>query len=267
MGSGSGRPRPKTHKFAFTGLMRCSCDAMITAEEKYKRQKNGNLHHYFYYHCTRKINQNCTEKSVELKNLEKQIDTLLSDLSISDKFKEWAIKYLHEIRTEQAHSQEASFVTKQKRLETIIKQLDNLILLYTSPENADGQLLSADELKSTKSTLLKEKVMLEEELNNQGKQIEEWVELTEKTFNFTRYARTWFMHGDIDTKRAIFACLGSDLLLKDQKVALTLHKPFQIIFERKNSIEQELARLEPLKFCSMKQKSSVFAADFPLTSG
>lgn len=35
-----GRPRPKRHRFAFTGLMNCgTCGAMITAEEKIKHQK------------------------------------------------------------------------------------------------------------------------------------------------------------------------------------------------------------------------------------
>ncbi|MDP3697156.1 MAG: recombinase family protein [Candidatus Taylorbacteria bacterium] len=262
-----GKPRPQTHKFAFTGLMKCPCGAGITAEEKFKRQKNGNIHRYIYYHCTRKISPDCTEKSVELKDLEKQIDTILADLNISPKFQEWAIKYLHEIRTEEAQSQEVSFMAKQRRLEAVIKQLDNLVLLYTSPENADGQLISSDELKNNKSKLLKEKSALEEELNFQGKEIEEWVELTEKTFNFARYARAWFTNGDMDTKRAIFACLGSDLLLKDQKVALTLHKPLQVIFEKKNFAEQELTKLEPLKFGSIKGKSAVFAAEFPIMSG
>ncbi len=35
-----GKPRPKTHIFAFTGLMECGeCGASITAEEKIKRQQ------------------------------------------------------------------------------------------------------------------------------------------------------------------------------------------------------------------------------------
>lgn len=42
-----GKPRPHTHKFAFTGLMKCGvCGGMITAEEKVKRQLNGNIHNY-----------------------------------------------------------------------------------------------------------------------------------------------------------------------------------------------------------------------------
>src|SRR3989344_3249693 len=76
-----GRPRPKTHKFAYTGLIKCPCGAAITAEEKFKKQKNGKVHQYIYYHCTRKIDPSCTQKSVEVKKLEKQIETVLSSRS------------------------------------------------------------------------------------------------------------------------------------------------------------------------------------------
>ena len=50
-----GRPRPKRHVFAFVGTMKCGeCGLSITAESKTKVQKNGNVHHYTYYHCTKK---------------------------------------------------------------------------------------------------------------------------------------------------------------------------------------------------------------------
>ena len=81
-----GKPRPKKHRFAYTGLIRCgNCGAMITAEEKIKRQKNGNVHHYTYYHCTKKINPDCRERAIEVKTLSKQIDTILENLTISEK--------------------------------------------------------------------------------------------------------------------------------------------------------------------------------------
>jgi len=49
-----GAKREKTHSFDFSGLMRCGeCGAMVTAEDRIKRQKNGNVHTYVYYHCTK----------------------------------------------------------------------------------------------------------------------------------------------------------------------------------------------------------------------
>ena len=73
------------------------------------------------------------------------------------------------------------------------------------------------------------KVALESELKTHGKTIEEWVELSERTFNFARYAQIWFAKGDMQTRRAIFAALGSHLIIEDQKLNVELHPYFKII--------------------------------------
>lgn len=263
-----GRPRPKTHKFAFTGLMRCgNCGACITCEEKFKHQKNGNIHHYIYYRCTKKINPQCAEKSIELKELTKQIDEVVSGLNISDRFKHWAISYLHEIRKTEAQAREQTLSAKQKEYERVTSQLDNLLLKYTSPENSEYQLMTEREYTDLRTKLLKVKTKLFDELNSQDKEIEQWLELSERTFNFARYARIWFAQGDLDTKRAIFACLGSHLILKDQKVAINMRKPFKFIFEGLPFAQQELERLEPLKNYDIAGQIKHFVQQFPILSG
>lgn len=263
-----GRPRPKTHIFAFTWLMRCgSCGAMITAEEKWKYQKNGNIHHYIYYRCTKKLNPNCTEKAVELKDFEKQVDEAIANITIPEKFKNWAIKYLHDVRKDEAKANEDSVAAKNRRYESIVKQIDNVMLTYTSPENINHELMTDEECLRLKANLLKEKNQIESELKSMGAKIEEWVELSERTFNFVRYARIWFERGDLETKRAIFACLGSHLVLKDKKVLITLKKPFSILFERLPKAANELKRLEPLKMPENKIKFEESASKFPILSG
>ncbi len=240
-----GQPQSKGHIFAFTGLMRCgNCGAMITAEEKTKHQKNGNVHHYVYYRCTKKLDTKCPEKCIRLEELTKQIDTVLAGLHISEEFQKWAIKYLHELRKTEAQAQESTLEASQQKHARVTKQLDNLLIKFTSPENEGQGLISDTDYKTLKSSLLKQKSDLEATLEAQGRGIEEWLELSERTFNFARYARTWFEKGDMETKRAIFACLGSDLLLEQQRISFILRKPFKFIFEGLPEAESELARLE-----------------------
>ena len=263
-----GRPRPKKHKFAFTGLMKCgNCGAMITCEEKFKHQKNGNTHHYIYYRCTRKINPNCLERAVELKDFNKQIDGVLNRLSISERFHKWALAFLHELRITEAKSREQGLSSKQKEYEHITKQIHNMVLTYTSPDNADEEMMTKQQLIELKSDLMKQRARLEEDIKSFGKDTEKWVELSERTFNFARYARIWFAKGDLDTKRAIFACLGSDLILKDQKVAINLRKPFRFIFEGLPKAMSELERLEPLTNPVDTRRIEHFTHQFPLLSG
>lgn len=257
------RPRPLTRKFALTGIMRCGhCGAMITAELKVKHQKNGNVHHYVYYRCTRKIDPECTEKAVELNALNKQTDTLISGLTISDKFRSWAIKYLHEVRQNEVKSNEQTLVNKQKRLSEIVRQLDSLLLRFTAPENQNGELISDGEYKLAKASLIKEKNTLESALEAQGKEIERWVELSERTFNFARYAHIWFERGDLETKREIFACIGSDFIIKSQKLNVQLRKPFRFIFENINKAEKELSSVRTSENGLYKGQSIFFDPQF-----
>ena len=251
-----GKPCPKTHLFAFTGMMRCGfCGSSITAETKTKRQKNGNVHEYIYYHCTKRKNEACVEKSVEVKNLNAQIDELLSRITISEGFKEWAIKYLHEIRESEAESQETILKNKNKELESVNTHLSKLILDYTSAENTDGGIMSADELKAVKGGLQKRKIALEEELTKVNIEKDKWLELSEKTFNFARYARSWFEQGNNDTKKSILNCLGSNLIIKDQKLNVLLHPFFLSIFEEKDKVEANFASARTSKnLLSERQK-------------
>ena len=259
-----GKPRPKQHRFAFTGLMKCgNCGAMITAEEKIKRQKNGNVHHYIYYHCTKRKDENCPEKMIELKDLNAQIDTLIKNLSISEKFKSWAIKYLHEIRQNEAQSNETILDNKQKQLLQATKQLDNLLLKFTSPENEGGKFISDEEYQTLKTRLIKEKSSLESELKTHGKVVEEWLELSERTFNFARYAHIWFAKGDMDTRRAIFAALGSHLIIKDQKLNVELHNYFKVIFDNLPQAEKELLNVRTSENATNKRQIAQVWAKCP----
>ena len=260
--------RPHTKSFAFTGLMKCgSCGCAITAEEKYKFQKNGNVHRYVYYRCTKKKDKNCPEKMVELKEFNRQVDLLLRNITVSEKFKDWAIKYLYFLRKEEAATYKTQFDENQKHLADVMKQIDALLFKYASPENRDGHLIGGDEYARMKSILLKEKSRLEMQFNNQGKEKETWLEMSERTFNFARYASIWFEKGDEDVRRAIFACLGSSLLLTNRTLDITLRKPFSILFSRLSGANAEMERLEPMKLPVNTVEFFNFVKQFPIMSG
>ena len=239
-----GRPLMQHKSFPFTGIMRCgSCGAGITAEEKVRKYKNGTSQHFIYYRCTKRINKTCPEKYVEAGNLSSQIDFLLSKLTISEKFQEWAIKYLHEIRKNEAHTKIDALASKKKEHQQIMEQLASLLIKFSSPENKDGVLISDIEYQAAKIGLIARKNTLEADLQSQGQVIEQWVELSERTFNFARYARVWFAQGNTETKRAVFACLGSNLTIKDKKVAVDLHPVFKTLFANIELAEAEISQV------------------------
>jgi DNA invertase Pin-like site-specific DNA recombinase len=74
---------PGTIDFTFTKMLYCgSCGSGITAEEKFKHQKNGNVHRYVYYHCTCGKNRDCKEPAIREEELIKQIIGLIDKIDI-----------------------------------------------------------------------------------------------------------------------------------------------------------------------------------------
>jgi site-specific DNA recombinase len=77
--------RIENKEFAFTKLMTCGlCGSGITADEKFKKQKNGNIHRYVYYGCTRVRDRNCKCGYIEEKDLIKQFEVLIEKIDIDE---------------------------------------------------------------------------------------------------------------------------------------------------------------------------------------
>ncbi len=68
--------------FAFKDIFKCgSCGASITAEEKFKKRKDGGFNRHVYYHCTKKVDPNCPEKYINEKDLVSQLIHFIAEKS------------------------------------------------------------------------------------------------------------------------------------------------------------------------------------------
>lgn len=270
-----GRRRFSKHNFPLTGCMKCGeCDASITAHEKWQvictscktkfhkgaetdscqkcntlieNMNDPTILYYNYYHCTKRKKPDCTQGAIEVSKLEPQIDRLLSEIQISEKFKDWAIKYLNELNESETEDRNSVQTSLQDAYGDCVKRIDNLVKLKISPQNSGNELLTDEEFKAQKESLMTEKKELKEQLDSSDKRIDEWVELSEKTFEFACYARYWFENGDPDRKRQIFRDLGSNLILKDKIVHINLEKPLEWIDKIKREEETISPRFEPEK--------------------
>lgn len=265
-----GKPRPKDKRLPFNGLVSCGeCGSMITSEEKKKRMAlTGELKYYLYHHCTKhKKGVSCNQKSIKHEEMKRQIEEYLDSITIPENFLHWALEVLNEQNDIEVNDRDIILRNLQKGFNSCVKSIDNLIQLYISPDNAKRDLLSEDEYKSQKTALMTEKSRLESEMRKVEDRIEDWIELTEKTFHFATYAKYWFEKGDFETKTNILRALGQNFTLKDGKLSIDMPKPFLII---KNSLNLEVIkniRLEPTLLHESKRKNSSFEAAFSEWSG
>ena len=242
-----GRPRPKRHQFAFTGLIHCGqCGAAVTAEEKFKLIKStGKRRRYVYYHCTHKLGTPCQQKPISEAELRRQIDAYLSRLTIPRAYLEFVDKYLHEYREAEERTQQKQHRSLHSELKTVEQQLENLIALRIAPGNENGELLSDSEYSKLKNRLTALRSKLQENLTN-GQDMRERVDrVTKEMFDFAYHARAWFESGTEEEQRTILANVGSDHTLMDRELLIIAQKPLRVIEERPFGDDEDSGRLEP----------------------
>lgn len=72
-------------EFAFTRLITCgSCGSGITADDKFKKQNNGNVHRYVYYGCCRFQDKNCKSGYMREEDLIEQLAGLMDQIDIDE---------------------------------------------------------------------------------------------------------------------------------------------------------------------------------------
>lgn len=260
-----GKPRPKTHEFPFTGIIKCGeCGSYITAIEKTKIIKStGELKTFVYYFCARKKN-NCTchqNKYLGGEELDKQIDEELQRLEIATEFKDWALETLRENNDMEIEERSKIYEMQHKTLTETQNQLDNLTRMRYR------ELINDEEFLREKNNLQSHIAEIKQSLRQTEKRAEDWVELTEKTFEFACYARTHFNTGDKQTKREILMALGQNYTMKDKKLVISLNEWLKPIIIQYPEIQKEYNRLEPRKNVGIKRQKEVFASLSPLMRG
>jgi len=288
---GKGRPRPKKHTFAFTGLITCGeCGAAVTAEVKEQvicsvcKKKFSSKNRaacpkcgtaiddmrspkhlrYEYYHCTKRKKTPCSQGAVEVIKLEAQISDVLQDLTIPERLKDWFLKQIEAHVRQEVEDRAPVIEAIQEALENNRKRLDNLLKLKISPQNGAGELLSDEEFASQKANIAREMQQLEQKLTGTDTAQTPWIEACAHVFNFVCYAYTHFQKGDASTKRMILSALGSNLTLSDKNLRISLHKCFHFIHQIQNTVPALKPGFEPKNSRQPKEKNRAFNPVSPI---
>ncbi|HWA64411.1 MAG TPA: recombinase family protein, partial [Candidatus Paceibacterota bacterium] len=236
-----GRPRPKSHVFDFTGMMRCGeCGCAITAEEKFKKQQNGKIHHYIYYHCTKKKNP-CTQGSIETDILEDQIEDAILSLRIPPEFHTFGLKWFRNEFAKESVGRNAVVDTQQKAYKLCLKKIDGLIDM-----RATG-LIDDSDFNTRIAPLKREKAQLEELAIDTGDRVNQQIAIADEMLQFVRDAASKFNNGSLEVRKGILSTLGQNLILKDRILTIDTDKsliPMEKVSAEVLAIHK---RLEPRK--------------------
>jgi hypothetical protein len=137
------KTREGNREFAFTKMMVCgSCGSGISAQEKYKKLKDGTIAKYIYYGCTRNKDINCGEKYIEEKELISQLTGIIDRIDLDHS----GIKKKLEVEIERHKKFYSNIMGGKNEEEYSVKDVD--IRNYTKYLLRDGSIFDKRELLS-----------------------------------------------------------------------------------------------------------------------
>ena len=216
------KPHPvKNDPKPLCGLVSCSCGMMITAETHIKRQKNGNVHNYTYYRCTRKSKTlTCIEPHIRAEELDMQLSALLLDYSLPIA---WADEIRMLISKDEA-------VEKADRTKTVDSDRTAITRLADKQQRLLDSYLDGDverELYQFKrAEILGQKRLLEEKIEQQTLGVLTWVEPMKTWIETASSIRKIAKSDDLLAKKSL--CLeifGSNLQMHNKQVAVHDNQP------------------------------------------
>jgi site-specific DNA recombinase len=213
-----GRPRPKHHEFAFTGMIRCgACELSVTAEEHVNRYGSR----YTYYRCTkRRQDIECREPAISLVDLEGQILQFLESTTLPARLHRFAMEELSLMAKDRTNLRDIQHQGLQKEKLSIGLELDNLTKLRLR------DLITDEEFVRQRQELDRRRLRLDQTLQR-VEEASAWFEPAQKLISFSERAVSCFRAGDNRRKRLVVQIVGLNPRLKDRILVIDARKPFR----------------------------------------
>jgi len=234
-------PRPIHHYFAFGGCsLHCSeCGCAVTGMAKTKRQKNGNVHHYMYYGCTKRRGS-CTQMPVTEKALSENILQILSDIHIPAVLHSLVMEWVRRENDTQFKGIRAQQDANKKAHDTLQKKMAGLIDMRAS------DLITDNEFQERREQIMIETGELLRLVNTAEKNINGWLNTAERLFSFTEISIEHFKSGIPEIQRGILRDLGWNLSIKEKQLDLTRENWIEPVMQISKRIKKVFPPSEPV---------------------
>lgn len=258
-----GRPRYQSHYFPFTGVITCGdCQSSITATEKQKLIKaTGLTQTYQYYYCShrRKGSENCiAKKYLTADEIESLICNEIDKISISNQFKDIALKILKENQQSIIEHEQQISANIKAEINKLEKELKGLFQMRLGESITDEEYKEARREREGKIAFMNRKLQ-ESEYQN-----EKLVNNIEEKFLLITNLKERFIKAPAEEKKSTLISLGKNHTLKGKKLLIDKHKWLISIEKNKQVVEQEIRRLELEKHIDINTFSFYFGDMFPI---
>lgn len=112
------------------------------------------------------------------------------------------------------------------------KKLNNLLELRISPENMDGSLLSDEEFRNRRASLMQERDRHSERLKQADQSADKWADILAEAFDTALNAQQKFEEADTKERKLILSRIGANLILDQKKLDLQAKRKYIAFVER-----------------------------------
>jgi hypothetical protein len=206
---------------ALCGLLRCGeCGMGITAEEKFKYQKNGNVHRYVYYRCTKKKGV-CSQSYIREESLVSQLNDVLSGYAMPSRWQAEFEKLIAEDERTASLKNAALVQELREKVHDISRKLDRLTDLYIAQDIERGDYLGR------RRSLVLEKKSIEEQSARLERDAGHWLEPMRAWVKDASLLDEAAESKDLPSKKIpLQKIFGSNLHLQNKKVHETATSPW-----------------------------------------
>lgn len=229
-------------KFKFSIKTSTQCPM---CETDLSEMKNPSIVDKTYYRCTKK-RVGCTQKYVAEKELEKQVDAVLSNISIPKDFYLWALEAIKYLHRNEMYDQDSIVTQNRKRETELLQKLDNLVIMRANEE------ISREQLAKSKETVEEDLKDVRKNTRILHERAIDWVGIADNYIHSAKTARDKFGNGTNNDKREILRSLGSNLIIKDKKLSVSIASPLLGLRSTYDFSRSLKGRLEP-KITQLKQ--------------
>jgi site-specific DNA recombinase len=212
--------KPKNEPQALCGLIRCGeCGMAITAEKKIKKQKNGNVHEYVYYRCSRKNKAvRCTDPPLRDHELVPQLSDILQSYALPA---DWATELEAMIVADEKQAERTSgafIADAQNKIGNLGDKLQRLLDSYLDQD------IDQNVYRAKQAELMSEKKSLEEQVGKLTLAANAWVEPMREWLKLAVSLKKIAKSGDLVALKEAFRQIeGLNLFLENKKVRLSPH--------------------------------------------
>ena len=221
-----------TLPFILKGVLSCGeCGRTITAERKIKPSGKE----YVYYHCT-KFNIKCTQKAVNEKALEKQVEKSLEGLKVPVETQEYitvGLKQSFNLKRDIEDKTKENLEIRKKKLE------QRLAVLY---EDRLDKIITPEFYQGKFDEYSKEITDLDTKISRYTLADLDYYSLGAKILELSNNLLFLYKNAEPDEKHDLLNFLLSNSTLKDGKLLISYKKPFDLIYQRVSRSEVRRGR-------------------------